>query len=579
MDRRDHGFFYRFRKPIKALGLLILAAVVLTGAFFLSKLGPRPMNPDAEIVEFDEVKGAELMERSQHLENQFRERAVQRQPLESDYKLLDQAIEALNEYLVLRGGYHFPTQEKRDELYTLRDEYQARAFDAEIRLLVDQSAEAAEAGENEDALRKLERAHYLQDQINKRFDRSSYVNPQRLTQLKRDVEKMKAKPIFEESLATEAEAKVALEEENFGRAKLLMQRAIDLQKTINMEYRSLQYADVRRLAELQQQLASLESSEDYERILVLKEEGKQSEAAGNYAEAAEAYQRAFRIQRQLNIDFASSQFAGSRNLDELQALRENALSRDLGDDILAEMEKLDAALRERRVAPAIEIIRVLYPTVQQFTEQFPRSEILDENSLLKLQYLSAIEQEISFLQDRIYGQLLPIDGVDGWRMLNTEVAQVLYETVMLNANPSRNQGPRLPVDSGSWSDASDFAERVGWLLGRPARLPNQQEYYAALGSLRYVNLAEASWNLENSDGLTHDIGTKAPNSQGFHDLLGNVAEWLQSDSLPGDGEGYLAGGSAETSIDELAEVPLEITNRRTRNRYAGFRFVVNFSDE
>lgn len=571
---RNRSLLYRIRLPLKIIGVIILCGVILTGALLLTKLGPQKVDTSEITAEYDEAAGDALLLEIQEKEELFKTRAEQRTPTEEDFAVLEEAIDGLTEYIQMRGGVHGESNERRTELYKLRDEYRGQALFEESERLEEQAREAHKAGDSAEARRLLQRAAFVQRDLNERYPKSSRSDTRRLTRLNREVEQLTAKPLYDKSVMLEEGAAQAVEEEDFARAKRLLSQAIELQKQINLEFRSLQYADIQRMAKLEQELSSLQSSDIYERIVEFRNAAKEAEDKKNYAVAAEAFQNAYRLQRQLNKDYPQSRFAGDRLVDELQSLQQNALSRDLGEGIKAEMELLDKALRERTVWKAIEIIRTLEPKVTQFSEQFPRSTILGEDALLKMQYLEAVEDDIAYLQDRIYGQLLFIDQVEGWRMLRTEVSQALYMTVMINANPSRHVGDRLPVDSVNWDDANSFTQRVSWLLGLPVRLPKEEEFYAAVGSLRYVNLAETTWNLENAGGVTHEIETKKPNSQGFHDLLGNVSEWLQSESLPGDGEAYVAGGSVDTTVDELAEKPVEISNRRMRNRFAGFRFVV-----
>lgn len=578
MQREDHSFLYRFRLPFKLVGLLLLIGGILTGAFFLTKLGPQSVDPDEVYAEFDEAEGERLLALSEEKEQYFRKRAEQRPPTEEDYAVLDEAMDALQQYIDLAGGFHAKSARKRTELRAMRDEYRGLAIYEESSQLEVESARLMEAGDGQKSLLTLKRSARLQETINELYPNASRADTRRLTRLLREIDKLEAQPIYEESVAAQTEADAMVEAENFARARLLLQKAISLQKQLNMEYRGLQYADIQRLSKLEEQLASLESSDLYDEIKASLDVGAAAEQDKRYAEAAESYQNAFRLQKQLNRDFPQSRFAAGRKLEDYRALRENALSRDLGDDINADLARLDAMLRERKVWQAVELLHALEPKVDSFAEQFPRSTVLPPKAALKLQYLSAVESDLGFLQDRIYGQLLPVEGIDGWHLLRTEVPQALYMSVMLDANPSRNKGELLPVDSGNWDEAQAFAERVSWLLGRPARLPKEAEYRAALGSLRYVVIDDVAWSLGNSDGMTREIATREPTAQGFYDLLGNVAEWLQGESVPGDGEGILAGGSVESSADVLAEVPMQYINQRTRNRFAGFRIAVDLSE-
>jgi outer membrane protein assembly factor BamB/formylglycine-generating enzyme required for sulfatase activity len=55
------------------------------------------------------------------------------------------------------------------------------------------------------------------------------------------------------------------------------------------------------------------------------------------------------------------------------------------------------------------------------------------------------------------------------------------------------------------------------------RLPTNSEWIrAAAGSAAD---ADSAWNAANANGATQPVGSKAPNPQGLHDMLGNVWEW------------------------------------------------------
>jgi formylglycine-generating enzyme required for sulfatase activity len=139
-----------------------------------------------------------------------------------------------------------------------------------------------------------------------------------------------------------------------------------------------------------------------------------------------------------------------------------------------------------------------------------------------------------------------------------EVTQTEYEEVM-GTNPSRIQGPDLPVENVTWFDAVTYCnerssregltpaytidgQTVTW--NREAngyRLPTEAEweYTCRAGSSTAFAtgpitreqcgldpvLDAIGWYCGNSEDTTHDVMTKQANSSGHFDMHGNVWEW------------------------------------------------------
>ena len=119
-----------------------------------------------------------------------------------------------------------------------------------------------------------------------------------------------------------------------------------------------------------------------------------------------------------------------------------------------------------------------------------------------------------------------------------EVTQAEWQGLM-GTNPSSNSGcGQCPVEEVSWDDAQEFIGRLNERSGvNRYRLPTEAEWeYAARAGTtgdHYGNLDAIAWHGGNSGpghgpghGNTHPVGQKAPNAWGFHDMLGNVGEWV-----------------------------------------------------
>lgn len=107
-----------------------------------------------------------------------------------------------------------------------------------------------------------------------------------------------------------------------------------------------------------------------------------------------------------------------------------------------------------------------------------------------------------------------------------EVTQTQWQSVMGN-NPSCPYfacGPNKPVNNVSWNAVQGFESATG------LRLPTEAEweYACRAGTTGAYSgpLSSIAWYNETANGVVTNVGLKIPNPLGFHDMHGNVKEWV-----------------------------------------------------
>lgn len=200
------------------------------------------------------------------------------------------------------------------------------------------------------------------------------------------------------------------------------------------------------------------------------------------------------------------------------------------------------------------------------------------------------------------------------KMLNTEVTQNLYTTIM-GSNPCRFEGDNNPVENVSWYDAIYFCNKLSEKFGftpvyevdgktdvttwnytphkenyirgnvtqnanaNGFRLPTVEEWqYAARGGQNYKyagsnDIDEVAWYRKNSGDKTHPVAQKKANGYGLYDMSGNVWEWCWDVNPDGSGDRYRCGGSWYNNADGCEVIIRYDYYAHYRDDYLGFRLV------
>ncbi|MBF0421109.1 MAG: formylglycine-generating enzyme family protein [Magnetococcales bacterium] len=119
-----------------------------------------------------------------------------------------------------------------------------------------------------------------------------------------------------------------------------------------------------------------------------------------------------------------------------------------------------------------------------------------------------------------------------------EVTQGEWRKVMGMDPPtliSKQCGDACPVTGVSWAEVHEFLRKMNKVKGEKEtyRIPTEAEWeYACRSGGKSEKFcggndpALLGWVANNSEGVPHNVGTKAPNGLGIYDMSGNVSEWV-----------------------------------------------------
>lgn len=456
-------------------------------------------------------------------------------------------------------------QQRLDRLEGELDTVRARRTLDQIERLMRAGEEDQNAMRLAESAEAYTKALQLQRFINTGSASSRYKNYVREAEIERALTSLKVYPLHTEKEAALAKARAAMEEQRWSEALAAYTAARDVLGQINQNYARTRYANLAEFDRIEGEIASLNAAGVAGEIDEFERKGDSAVIAGDSVAAAAAFAEALLRQRQINQHFSRSRFVSSARIEALDAKLQTARSQPIAMELARLDRSIGEDLRRRRLVAAEQALPEALRLADRLVSEYPKSNYVDGDLRIKLSYLGLKAAELRSLQSEVFDRLLPLVGVRDRLLFGTETHQGLYQAVM-NTNPSRNPGRAMPVDSVNWNDAQEFCTRLSWIMGLKVRLPTEAEHRLALG--------EGGGEIRSSagGGQVGATDTGRANANGYRDLVGNLAEWL--DAPAGDTRAKLIGGSVLDTPEALAQVPLEDRPKTDRSRHYGFRFVV-----
>ncbi len=546
-------------------------AVLVGGNYYMAAQRPKPAAQEAvRLLQPNDPAILKLAAEANALEKAYQAGVGAAAPDPAAVAALTQAVQKQRQ---LTGLLASTDSRQLDRLAQLESELagaHAQENVSRIDQLAREGQQALAAGHLPEADPKLHEALRLQHEVNASPAPSRYKNTARESDLQQAVAVVETEPLHRELEDLLAAARAAAQQHQPSAAHADFVKARSLQGRINRDHPTSPYANVAAENDINAEIETVAAEDLRAQSEAAEQAGDQAMAAGHTPEAAAAYGQARARQLEINDKYKLSRVVSEERAATLETKRQTAASIPTAELLAGQEQTIIDLLRRRLPAEATPKISEAARTMGKLASTFPASRRLDPALKTRLDYLASRGDRLPEIQRLVFDNLLPVPGTPGHLLLKTEVTQTLYQLVT-SAGPSRNAGPGLPVDSVSWLDAQAFCTRLSWLLGRPARLPDEAEFRAALGP----NTGAGVWGHENSPDTTQPAGRQTPNAAGFFDLLGNVAEWLAADDAAA--EATVAGGSYLDPRSALLQVPVEPRAKNDRGRHIGFRFVVEES--
>ena len=495
-----------------------------------------------------------------------------------EMQALERAIALQREVISLRGSEVAPKADldKLEELLTMYDVDMGRFLIAQSERLEEEAVAQMEMRQYEDAIQTLEKARNLQEEVDQQYPRSTDRNPTRLHRLSSQILSWQTKPLADEADRLKREAFSLVESGRFEEARDSIQKALEKQQALNESFRSSRSASMARMREFEDAWKQVQVAEDASLVQSITQEARSALSTEQNSLSIARAEEAAIIQQKIMDRFPGLEAANPEILREISRMKDTAESLPAFKELNALKDSVREMLRTRDMGPFKNKASEWTRATQAFIREFPNSEFSDKLNREEVEYLHENREDIPGILETVYANLLPIEGFKDKMLYRTEIPQSLFFQVT-KQNPSVKKDPALPVDSVTWEETRDFLNKLSWIVAHPVSLPTLDQFRAAIGQMDPGEIRASAWSSENTSREIQPVGTSKPSKSGFYDLAGNVAEWLSGSESNLTGRAIAVGGSARDNSARLTTIPEESRSRTERNRFVGFRFVVDLS--